>query len=421
LKIVLINKSETAGGASVAAKRLAVALSANGVDVKMLVSDGTSSGIVEALDQSFFRKSKAFLRMVGERLYFLPFERSAVERFSFSPANTGVDLSKHPDVLNADVIHLHWTNQGFLSLKGLQRLARLGKPIVWTLHDMWAFTGGCHYNGTCLEFTESCGNCPFMRKPHRHDLSSVQFIRKKQIYKDLNINVVTCSKWLRSLTLESTLLRQKPVHVVPNPIDTKQFSPRDKMACRRELNLPVDKKLLLFGAANINDPRKGMRFLMEALDMLFGNFPVLYDQVELVVFGKNNTGNTLPFPFKTTYLNYVKDINQLVTLYNAADAYVLPSLQDNLPNTVMESMACGTPVIGFRTGGVPEMYEHQKSGYLAEVKNALSLSNGIYETLFINDAQKMGDEARQRVLSNYSESVVANRYLEVYQKALELR
>lgn len=419
MKVVLLNKSDSVGGAAVAAHRLTAALHNSGLGAKMLVSEGMQSVLTDVANKTGWQQQMANARFLLERLSFLPYEKNALERFSFSPANTGMDITKHALVKDADIIHLHWINQGFLSLNSLQKLFETGKPIVWTLHDMWAFTGGCHYNGTCHEFLESCGHCLFLNHPHANDLSAKQLARKKKIYKNANLHLVTCSKWLKSLASESTLLRNKPCHVIPNPIDTDFYKPLDKFECRFKLRLPTDKKLLLFGAANILDPRKGIRYLTESLDMLYENFPVLHDKLELVVFGKVRAGEQPNFPFKTHFMRYVTDIKTLVQLYNAADAYVLPSLQDNLPNTVMESMSCATPVIGFRIGGVPEMIEHEKSGYLSEVRNALSLSTGIYETLFINDTAKMGEAARQKVLNHYAEDIVARQYIDIYRKALE--
>lgn len=418
MKVVLINKSDSVGGAAVAAFRLTAALHNQNVDARMLVSDGMDGMLVEVANKTMWSHKMAYARFLWERLRFLPYEKSALERFAFSPANTGMDLSVHPLVKEADIIHLHWVNQGYLSLNSIQKLLNMGKPVVWTLHDMWPFTGGCHYNGNCHEFLESCGHCPFLKNPSVKDLSWQQLATKKKIYKSANLHIVTCSKWLKSLASESTLFRNKPCTVIPNPIDTDFYHPMDKQECRAKLKLPADKKLLMFGAANINDPRKGIRYLVEALNLLHDNFPVLHDKLEVIIFGKTKHGEHLNIPFKTHFMRYITNTKTLVQLYSAADAYVLPSLQDNLPNTVMEAMSCATPVIGFRIGGVPEMIEHEKSGYLSEVRNSLSLSNGIYQTLFINDTDKMADAARTRVLDNYSEQKVAARYIDIYRQAL---
>ncbi len=420
MKILQINKTDAGGGAAVAANRLNRALRNNGIESKLMVQDlRRNEEGVYAVGSGFAYRQKAFARFAWERLSFLPYERNASVRFAFSPANTGIDISRHPLVQEADIIHLHWVNQGFLSLETLGQLLACGKPIVWTQHDMWSFTGGCHYAGTCLEFLEFCSYCPFLKKPGKKDLSAQLFAKKRRIYNAAPLSIVTCSKWLRTLSQESKLLRRKDFHNIPNPIDTNFYAPRNKQEARQRLNLPADKKLVLFGAANVNDPRKGMRYFIEALSILGENFPVVNENTELVVFGKMNDETIKLFPFKTHSFKFVSNPDTLVDLYCAADCYVLPSLQDNLPNTVMESLACGTPVVGFSIGGVPEMVTHQQSGYLAEVKNSLSLATGIYETLFISDQQKYRQNARQKAVDCYAEAVVAKQYTEVYKSLLK--
>ncbi len=419
MKIVHINNSDIIGGAAVAANRLNVALRNFGVESNMLVQDARTDvkGVVP-IGKGRLHKGKAFARFAFERLTFLPYEKNAILRYAFSPANIGVDISEHPLVWDADVIHLHWINQGYLSLNGLKKLFDIGKPIVWTLHDMWSFTGGCHYAGTCLEFLERCSFCPFLKKPGKKDLSARQFVIKKQLYSKVLLHPVACSKWMRALSSESSLFRNKDVSAIPNPIDTKMFKPMDKRECRIDLGLPTDKKLLLFGAANLSDLRKGARYLFEALNILIDSFHVFKENVEIVVFGKisQETKNSIPLTIHS--MKFISDVNELIRIYNAADIFVLPSLQDNLPNTVMESMACGTPVVGFHTGGVPEMIKHKHSGFLAEVKNALSLATGIYETLFLLDIEEMSKNAREKVLREYAGDVVAKQYFEVYKRLL---
>lgn len=420
MKIVHINNSDIVGGAAIAANRLNVALRNFGIDSNMLVQEAKTDaeGIV-AIGTGKMHRAKSFTRFVYERLTFLPHEKNAVLRYAYSPANIGVDISQHPLVKDADIIHLHWINQGYISLKGLKKLFDTGKPIVWTQHDMWSFTGGCHYAGTCLEFLERCSFCPFLKKPAKNDLSARQFIIKKKLYSNVLLHPVSCSRWLRALSSESSLFRNKEVSSIPNPIDTKVFKPIDKAESRKDLGLPTDKKLLLFGAANIYDLRKGARYLFEALNILHESFPVFKENVEIVVFGKMPQKTKDSIPFTIHRMNFISDISDIVKLYNASDIFVLPSLQDNLPNTVMESMACGTPVVSFRTGGVPEMIEHKHSGFLAEGKNALSLATGIYETLFLLDIDILGKNARQKVLNEYTGEVVAGQYVELYKKLLD--
>jgi len=419
MKILLINKSATQGGAAVAAFRLFEALKKHGVEVNLLVQDSAKSELgVHSLSNSFKGKQRSFGKFVAERVSFLPFEKDKSVRYTFSPAASGENIVNHPLVQEADVIHLHWINHGFLSLKGLNRIFKLGKPIVWTMHDMWPFTGGCHYSGSCFEYVESCGNCPFLKKPSDKDLSYRILKHKHKIWEDANLNMVTCSNWLRNLALDSTLLKSKPIISIPNPINTDLFKPLDFKECRKRFKLPIRKKLILFGAANSSEPRKGIKYLLEALAYIKQNHTEWNDKMELVVFGKTDKQLLDSFPYKTHNLKFIKSKTDLIKLYNAADAFVLPSLQDNLPNTVMESLACGTPVVAFNVGGVPEMIQHNKTGYLANVKDSDALAKGMISVLEHQNIDELQTEARDFVLKNYANAVVAEQYYKLYNKVL---
>lgn len=421
MKVVHINRGDAGGGASVAALRIHRSLLRAGVDSHILVQEQKRNEKNEhAAGSGFWYEMKCFWRFALERLLFLPNEKEKALRFAFSPANTGQSLVNNPVVQEADIIHLHWINQGFLSLDGLDELFKLGKPIVWTLHDMWPFTGGCHYAGNCLEFNERCGFCPLLKKPSATDASAKIYLRKKDLFKGVNISIVTCSKWLGSLASSSSLMRNMPVMSIPNPIDTNYYTILDRVQCRKDLGLPLNKSLLLFGAANILDARKGYRYLYEALTILNDSFPSIAHNIELVVFGKLNDDTRDLFPFKTHTMQFVSDPMTLVKLYNACNMFILPSLQDNLPNTVVECLSCGTPVVGFRIGGVPEMIEHNRTGFLAEVKNSLSLANGINSVLFMNNPEQR-QIVRDFAVKRYNEKLIAHRYLEVYETAMKRR
>ncbi len=420
MKVVHINKGDTGGGASVAVRRIHTALRKAGVDSSMLVEQSSTTGDshIEATSHSAWDRAEDFYHFVRERLRILPHESHRAMRYNFSLASDGRDISTHPLVREADIIHLHWINQGYLSLESLTKLAALGKPFVWTLHDMWPFTGGCHYAGTCLEFNERCGYCPFLRTPAKNDLSAQEYKAKKELYAKMRIGVVSCSQWLDTLARSSALFHKKECCNIPNPIDTGVFAPKDKLASRRRLGLPEDKKLLLFGAAKVTDIRKGYRYLTEALRIISDSFPAMARQIELVVFGNlGKDAGGLECGFKVHEMGFVTNEGTLVDLYNAADAFVLPSLQDNLPNTVVESLACGTPVVGFRIGGVPEMVTHGETGYLAEAKNSLSLANGIYQMMFF-DHNKLRASVAEHARKMFGEDVVAARYMGVYEKML---
>lgn len=419
MKVVHINKADAGGGAAVAMCRIHAALRKEGVDSSILVEQSKSGAdCAYSTSTSVVDRGLDFAHFVAERLRIFPHEKYSSMRFNFSIASDGRDISQLPVVQEADILHLHWVNQGFLSMKSLAALAALGKPIVWTLHDMWPFTGGCHYAGTCLEFNEHCGFCPYLRDSGKTDLSAKLFNLKRQTYQGMNISIVSCSQWLNTLASSSSLFHKRPSATIPNPIDTTVFRPLDKMECRRALGLPTDKKLILFGAAKVADIRKGYRYLVEALRIIANAFPTVASHTELVVFGhvdKEMKDFGVDFNFHS--MDFIASTERLVQLYNAADVFVLPSLQDNLPNTVVESMACGTPVVGFRNCGVPEMVVHGVTGYLAEPKNSFSLANGIYATLFFDAANKR-DDVVNHAKRLFGEQAIAQKYIDVYNNAL---
>ncbi|HMX39038.1 MAG TPA: glycosyltransferase, partial [Saprospiraceae bacterium] len=348
MNIVLLN-TYSHGGAGVACRRLLEGLRATQPDISAQLITAAEAG--------------SRWPFYAERLSFLPHERDRSVRFAFSPANFGKDLSRHPAVRQADLLHLHWVNQGLLSLRGIRQLAELGKPMVWTLHDTWAFTGGCHIFTDCDRFRQQCGVCPYLRRPGPHDLSHQVWLKKQRFFPK-NIHFVTCSHWLRDVARSSSLLQGFPITSIPNPIDTALFKPAeaaDRAALRAEMGIAPGAHVLLFVAMNLRDAHKGFRFLPEALQHLRRQRPDL--AVEVVVLGKSEPESLSAFPYPVHALGLVQGAERLSRLYGAADVFVTPSLADNLPNTVMESLACGTPVVGFRTGGIPEMVGHLQEGY----------------------------------------------------------
>lgn len=415
MKILLLNTFANYGGASIACRRLHTALNkSQHAEARLLTRDlPRAFGSVTAGELGYWGQKKAWLRFVAERLQTRWAVRDKSLQFAFSPASWGQSLHKHTWVQEADVLHLHWTNFGFLSLQGLKELASLQKKMVWTLHDMWAFTGGCHYAGDCDHFMKNCGNCPVLKRPKANDLSNKVWREKEAILKDLQgrLQIVTCSQWLGDLAKKSALLQHFPIQAIPNPIDTQQFAPLEKAPLRKRLGLPTDKFILLFGAMNVQDKRKGFDYLVEALQLLYHQQPETRQRLALAVVGKANEKD-IDLPFPTYYLGSLATPEAMNEAYNVADAFVLPSLEDNLPNTVMEAMACGLPCVAFATGGLPEMILHEKTGYLATLKDAQSLSAGIQYLLQHPALPTLSEQARAFVQTNYAEDVIAQMYLE---------
>ena len=400
------------GGAGVAASRLNQALGQQGVDSHLLVyrQQREQSGVTAWADTSW-KNSLFWARFSAERLLFLPHEKDKSVRFAFSPASVGVPIEQHPLVQRATVINLHWINFGFLSLNGLERLFALGKPIVWTQHDMWAFTGGCHYSRGCERFRTHCQFCPYLKNPAEYDLSFDIFERKKRLLAQANVTFVSPSQWLGQLTREAALSAHRPSHVIPNPIDTSVFAPLPKAEARARLGLPPDKKLILFAGANTQDPRKGYAYFQEAVNTLGENA----SEAEVVLFGKSQPGAYAAIQRPVHDLGKLSDMSNIVEAYSAADVMVVSSLEDNLPNTVMEAMACGTPVVGFRNGGIPDMIDHHLNGYVADYRSATSLAQGIQWVLENTARLDLPEQARQKVLNTYAEKIVAQQYHQLYQ------
>jgi len=416
MKISLISTYDTNGGAGIACYRLYEALKKNtSHDVNLLVDRkyGTDEDI-HAISERGISKFNAFLRFSRERLYFLTKARSKKVLYQFSPANVGEDISQHSLIKQADILHLHWVHFGFLSVKSLQRLVDLDKPIVWTLHDMWAFTGGCHYAGTCKNYEQQCGNCPYLHVPHSHDLSFVVNTKKKELFNRANITFVTCSQWLEKEAKKSGLLADSKIITINNPIDLEYFKPQQQEESRRRLGLSEEKYYLSFGAANVQDERKGFKYLLEALQ----HFAALVKEtsnIELLIFGKAKPElfESLPFQFHM-FGNLSSNNSALLDIYRSSNIFVLPSLQDNFPNTILEAMACGIPCLAFDIGGIPEMIHHKKNGYLAQYKNSQSLTQGLWYLYQQSDPELFQKQARQRAIMCSYQSVV-ERYSKVYQ------
>lgn len=419
MKIVILNTSEQTGGAAIAANRLMNALRKNAIDATMLVRDKqTDSPYVASINNTWYLSVVNKFRFIYERLIiFISNRFSKKNLFSVSIANTGNNLSEHPLVKEADIIHLHWINQGFLSLENIEQLTKLNKPIVWTMHDMWPFTGICHHARECNNFQFTCKNCFYLKKPTEFDLSCKVFMRKK-IVSHNNIHYVACSHWLQEQGKLAFLFSGKQIFSIPNPIDVTVFLPgRSKSATRKKMSIPTDKKLILFGAAKVSNERKGLNYMIDACSYLKKHVG-LKDEIELVLFGKSDIALDTLFPFKIHYLSYLTRQEDIVDLYNAVDVFVIPSLEENLPNTIMESMACGTPCVGFDIGGIPEMIDHKENGYVAEYKNSRDLAAGICYILENANVDTLKVNCVEKVRRCYSEEIVANQYVQLYNSLL---
>ena len=416
MKIVLLNTFECSGGASIACNRLMHALQKAGMDVKLIVRDKvTENPHIIPTSDSWLRKASNYVRFVWERLIIFVYNKfNKANLFAVSIANRGTDISKTPAIKEADIIHIHWTNQGFLSLKNIRQLILLGKPMVWTMHDMWNFTGVCHYAGDCEKYCTECHTCPLLGKTMLDKTKHI-FQKKKKLFSNTDIHFVGCSQWMANCAGNSTILKNATITSIPNPIDVDVYKPVDKQIARQKLNLPADSKLILFASAKLSDPRKGMAYFIEAIKRLPNDH-----QIEIVLLGGKLDEHVLGEISRRTHaLGYLHTPDDMAMVYAACDIFVIPSLEDNLPNTVMESMACGVPCVGFDVGGIPELIDHKINGYIAKSKSSEDLAKGISWTLFEADYTQLSENARHKVRTHYTEEIVAKQYLELYQKASE--
>ena len=414
MRVLIINTSERRGGAAIAASRLMDALRNHGIKAKMLVRDKQTDQIsVLGLNKSWWK----IWQFIWERIIIWKANHFKKHHlFAVDIANTGTDISTLPEFQQADIIHLHWVNQGMLSLNDIHRILLSGKPIVWTMHDMWPCTGICHHARDCEKYHQECHHCPYIYKGGKKDLSNQVFKKKKELYQTAPITFVTCSQWLKEQANKSALLKGQTVVNIPNPINTNLFKPRNRQEARIACELPANKKLILFGAVKITDKRKGIDYFIESCNMLVQKHPELKEELGVVVMGNHSEELKPLLPFEVYSLNYISNEKEVVNIYNAVDIYVTPSLEENLPNTIMEAMACGTPCVGFQVGGIPEMIDHLHNGYVAEYKSADDLANGIYWILNEGEYADLSEAARRKVLSSYSESTIAKKYIDIYNK-----
>jgi len=412
IRVLQLSSSDLSGGAALACTRLARALRANGHPVRMLVQERLSNeDWVETASPAHARVSKYLKHIeyaVQSRLQVRPGYQFSSEPWWPHP------LVGHPWLEWADVINLHWVQHGFLGLGAWQQLLSLGKPVVWHLHDFRPFTGGCHYPGACPNYLEQCGRCPALRRPSAHDVSARQWERQAALFRRYPVVMAGASAWITRAAAESGLGQYVRAVHLPNPIDPLSYAPGSRAESRTLLQLPSSVPLLLFASMNAADERKGFRQLIEAL----GHVHRLHPGVELVVVGKSKSEWARSLPCRAHLLGSLPP-DRMIHAYRAADVFVLPSLEDNLPNTVLESMACGTPVAAFRIGGISEMVQDPDTGALALAGDGSDLARAISSLLDHPDPAQLAARARAWVCSEYHPDRVARLYGELMQGLLD--
>jgi glycosyltransferase involved in cell wall biosynthesis len=399
---LLLSTNDIEGGAARAAYRLHRSLRAIAIPSQMLVQNKDSADSSVIAQKSAIAKAGGQISDLPLRLY-----RNRV-RTNFSPQWFPNPITGKVASLNPDLINIHWICNGYLQI---ETLAKFQKPLVWTLHDMWAFTGGCHYGQVCDRYTQSCGSCPLLKSDRQWDASRWIWQRKAKTYPQLNLTIVAPSRWMAESANKSSLFRNTRVEVIPHGLDTDVYQPIDAPTARKLLNLPQDKQLILFGAGSnaVGEPRKGFLLLQAALKKLaeagWG------DRFELVIFGASAPESPLDLGFKAHYLGRFYDDLSLVLSYSAADVMIVPSVQEAFGQTASESLACGTPVVAFRATGLPDIVSHEQDGYLAEPFSPEDLAQGIAWVLKdSNQHQRLRLNARMKAEREFTLLLQATRY-----------
>lgn len=409
LRPLLLNSMDIEGGAAIATRRIHLALRGNDVDSTMYVqrkrgNDPTIIGPRSVIERALARPRRA-LDQIPVRVY--PARRGQL----FSPAIVPDTIRSTVRRLDPDLVHLFWVTAGFMRPESL---SRLGKPLVWTLHDMWPFTGGCHYDDECGKYQDSCGACPQLGSTVEGDLSRRLWQRKRRAWERVDITIVATSHWLAKCARASALFSRYRIEVIPNCIDTLTYRPMQKTEARKALGLPLDKQLILlsaFGATT--DARKGYQHLVPAIQELakdgWGS------DTELVVLGAPRPSEPNVLGIGATYIPHLSDEASQVLLYSACDVLVAPSTQENLSNTVLESLTCGTPVVAFDIGGMPDLIQHGSNGYLAKPFKPDDLAAGIAWTLKeLSRTDMLSRQAREGAVSRFGYETIAEQYNRLY-------
>jgi glycosyltransferase involved in cell wall biosynthesis len=410
MKVLMLNTYDNVAGADRAARRLQLGVRAAGVAADLLVQfkfgDGENVICLDSPWRKVTRRLKLYLGMLAVRLYPQKPENN------FTPALLPDRLAAQVSRIAPDILHLHWLGAGFCQIETIEKFSQ---PIIWTLHDSWPFTGGCHVPGDCHKYQEQCGACPVLGSSRENDLSRWTWQRKNRSWRNLRMTLVAPSRWLADCARASSLLGGCRVEVIPNGLDTDKFAPKDKMVCREFLGLPQDRPIILYGAVNcISDPNKGWHLLQPALQIVGKGLP---DAVA-VVFGCAKPEVMQESGMEVVFLGPLQD-EGLVAAYSAADVFVAPSLQESFCQTVVEAMACATPAVAFGATGPLEIIEHQLSGYLAQPYEVADLARGIVWILADRDRHaRLAAAARNKVIRDFALEKVSQRYIDLYREVL---
>lgn len=412
MKVVLLSKTDNFGGAARAMYRLHKGLIELGIESNILcLEKHTDDPSVFSLNLNEFQRTETHLSLIRD--YIQTVNKNSFSGFTFG--YPGYSIVEHPLIQATDIINIHWV-AGFLSDTDVFNLTKLSKPIIWTFHDEYALTGGCHYTNDCDGFQKLCSDCPQIES-NAYQIPSLTLEDRMHLFKNIS-SIVTPSRWLFSQVDSSKVFRNTSKYWIPNSLDLNTFYPRDSENLRNKFNFSEDSFVILFGAEDGKEKRKGFHKIIEALNHLSNKSDwkdsIENKKIQLLVFGyPPKSLNELNIPFVST--GRVDNDSTMAELYSLSDIFVLPSLQDNLPNTMLESLACGTPIISYNNGGMPDLVKDGETGYLADPDLDNSLGERLYQFWKISDSdkKKMRDNSL-KLMSHYSLSKQAENYKDLY-------
>ena len=417
VRILHLATFDAVGGAARATYRLHRGLLGCGVDSRMLVQYKTTNDqtVIPVIEGGLGKALQAFrARLNSLPLLIYP----GRERPLFSTQWLPIRLRRRIMQLKPDIIHLHWICGGYLSVP---TIGKINLPVVWTLLDMWPFTGGCHYDNGCGRYEEQCGACPRLHSAKAVDLSRWVWWSKSKFWDHLDLTLAPTSRWMQNCARRSSLFRSFPTRVIPLGLDVDRFKPIDKQVARQALNLPLQKKIILFGAISATtDERKGYSILRESLRIIADSG---MDDVAVVIFGASApSSQSENSRLQTLYLGYFHDDISLGLVYSAADVMVVPSLQEAFGQTASEALACGIPVVAFDSTGVSDIVDHLHNGYLARPFDPLDLAQGAMWVLEDDERhQQLARNARRKVTNMFSQEAQAYRYPDLYESILGVK
>ena len=409
MNVLHLVAGDLTGGAASGAYWLHRAQRKIGIESSILTNSPTTMNdefVQTIANVPFKRLTSRFLNKLSNTPKLLYPQR---KKIIFSTGLSGIDITRSSQYKQSDIVHLHWIN-GLVSTKGI---GKIKKPIVWTLRDMWPLTGGCHYAMDCENYTKECGHCPQLGSSSKYDLSRF-ILKQKHDFFPKNMTLVGISKWLSDCARSSAAFSSQRITTISNNLDTEEFKAKPKDIARLELGLDASKKYILLGAQNINDFYKGFDLLIAALHI------IKKENIHLLIFGNADTSliTSTGIPFKT--YGFLQDNQALSTLYSAADVFIAPSRMEAFGKTLVESMACRTPVVCFDATGPRDIIEHKVNGYKAKPFDSYDLANGIHWVLEQNksDFLSLCSSAENRARTLFDSQVIAEQYKSLYEEIL---